>query len=281
MISSSVAVALGLGVAVGFGAGALCFRKPTAPLPNPMAAIGSAPGAKAATITEWEHGLKTDRVVATRYHGPTTGYTIGFVFPRNLAHGDRAELWDFMENHGGYVFQGGGYPGAALMVKFGGISDRESADGKLREVLPALDRVMADWSAGRKVEIARSKPKREWPDTDPPREGEFGGNLNVNGTQYRKQEVVPGRWQWVVDEKAMRWLEEREAKRRALFWALRSRVLSEEEMAEVTRQGRRLNVDLNVSYREDDKASELNAALLQQAKLRAVAQASEQGVPER
>lgn len=56
--------------------------------------------------------------------------------------------------------------------------------------------------------------------------------------------------------------------RRDLFWALRSRVLTDEEMQEVSRHGTYLNVEMGQSYRPEEKLAELNAALLTQAILR-------------
>jgi hypothetical protein len=46
-----------------------------------------------------------------------------------------------MEAHGGSVFQGGGYPGAPLYVIFDGVKDRESADKKIKAILPALTKL--------------------------------------------------------------------------------------------------------------------------------------------
>jgi hypothetical protein len=120
-----------------------------------------------------------------------------------------------------------------------------------------------------------AKPKYEWPDTEPIDKSdpywELNNNLNANGTQYKKEEVSPGKWQWVVDQKIMQWKAEQAARRHALFWALRSRVLTDDEMKEVTQYGTQINIDEMVPYYEADKARELNDALLQQAKLRATA----------
>lgn len=81
-----------------------------------------------------------------------------------------------------------------------------------------------------------------------------------------------------ADEHAKRcWQEERD--REALYLALRTRVLTEEEMAEVLRMDysitiRLASVGLNYStsesYREEDKRREFNDAIYQQARLRAI-----------
>jgi hypothetical protein len=62
---------------------------------------------------------------------------------------------------------------------------------------------------------------------------------------------------------------EKEAEhRRQLYWALRSRVLTLEEMREVERYDFYLVFDRGHSYKEADKRAEFNAALLQQFRLR-------------
>ena len=60
---------------------------------------------------EWEHGWKTDRVVATRYQNKTMGYNIGFTFPKDPSNSDRDEISDFIDSHNGSIYQGGGFPG--------------------------------------------------------------------------------------------------------------------------------------------------------------------------
>lgn len=96
--------------------------------------------------------------------------------------------------------------------------------------------------------------------------------MNVNGIPYKKAEVEPGKWQWVVDEDSARLMAEEEAHRRGLYWALRSRVLTEDEMKEVDRYGDSLNIEMMVSYNEGEKKRELNDALLQQFRLRRAAE---------
>lgn len=58
--------------------------------------------------------------------------------------------------------------------------------------------------------------------------------------------------------------------RRNLYWALRTRVLTDEEMGRVASLGISLCIEPMTPYREIDKIRELNEALLQQFKLRAI-----------
>lgn len=88
---------------------------------------------------EWEHGYKTDYVVATRYKNPTMGYNIGFAFPKQPYDNDRAETFEFLAANGCSVYQGGGYAGAPLYAICRGVTDKESANAKLIEFLPKLD----------------------------------------------------------------------------------------------------------------------------------------------
>lgn len=106
--------------------------------------------------TEWEHGWKTDRVVATRYKNPNVGYFIGFNFPKNPNDCDRAELSDFMASKGGGVLQSGGYPGAEMMVVFIGVTDKETANTKIQAVLPELSQFITDLGNGKKVTIKKA-----------------------------------------------------------------------------------------------------------------------------
>jgi hypothetical protein len=76
------------------------------------------------------------------------GYNIGFTFPKDPDNADRAEVVVFMEAHNGWVFEGGGHPGAELFVKFKDVTDQPSADKKLKEILPPLDKLMADMAKG-------------------------------------------------------------------------------------------------------------------------------------
>lgn len=119
--------------------------------------------------------------------------------------------------------------------------------------------------------------KLEWPDCEPPSQTDphwkFNNNLCVNGTPYHKVEVAPGKWRWEINSEVLHYMRAREKAKRELFWALRSRVLTGDEMAEVGRLGDRLNIESYVPYNPKEKSDELNAALLQQFRLRAIAAA--------
>ena len=88
---------------------------------------------------EWEHGYKTDRVVAMRYNNPVMGYSIGFDLPKNCYDADRAEMYDWMEKHGVYVFEGGGAPCATNYAKVDGVTDKDTANTFLLVFLPEFD----------------------------------------------------------------------------------------------------------------------------------------------
>jgi hypothetical protein len=113
-----------------------------------------------------------------------------------------------------------------------------------------------------------STPK--WPDCNPPADDWCGG-CNMNGVHYKKTEISPGKWQWIVDVETENYARVQQDRRRNLYWALRSRVLTDEEMAEVGRYGDGLNIEPLQGYMPEEKMRELNDALLQQFKLRAAA----------
>jgi hypothetical protein len=124
-----------------------------------------------------------------------------------------------------------------------------------------------------------ASPKPTWPDTTPIDKDDpfwdLNNNLNVNGTCYKKEEVEPGRWQWVVNEEAERLSREYENHKADLWWALRTRVLSDEEMQEVRSYGDFLNVRPMVSYNAEEKRRELDNALANQAMLQIAAMKAE------
>jgi hypothetical protein len=91
-------------------------------------------------VTEWEHGYKTDYVVATRYSNPMMGYNIGFELPKNPYDADRAEMFEWLEKNGVHIFEGGGGPGAILYAKVEGVTDKESANRFLVEFLPKFNK---------------------------------------------------------------------------------------------------------------------------------------------
>jgi hypothetical protein len=97
------------------------------------------PDQSSAEPVEWEHGYKTEYVVATRYNNPHLGYNIGFSFPKQPYDSDRAETFDFLASNGCHVYQGGGYPGAPLYAVCNGVTDKATANTKLIELLPKLD----------------------------------------------------------------------------------------------------------------------------------------------
>jgi len=112
----------------------------------------------------------------------------------------------------------------------------------------------------------------QWPDCHPPHPAVISEGYSNGYEQYRRCEVSPGKWQWVLDRKAMELSAAHENRRRALYWALRSRVLSEEEMAEVGRWGNSLNREPMVPYCAAEKTRELNDALLTQFRMRTAAE---------
>jgi hypothetical protein len=190
---------------------------------------------------KWEHGWKTGRIVATRMKSQLMGENIKFEFPDNLYDSDRAEVSQFVEMNGGNVYEGGGSPGAPMYATFKGVKDTESADKKLVEILPKFDELMAhldDKSYMKKFSVwydAWDKANNpQWPDTTPPdktdKYWELNNNLNVNGVQYLKKEVSPGKWQWVVDDDAMKSMADYEQKRWELFSAIGTRKLTHEEL---------------------------------------------------
>lgn len=131
------------------------------------------------------------------------------------------------------------------------------------------------WRVRKWKEHCEELGELQWPGCCPPQPGVLCESFSNGYEQYKRSEVSPGRWQWVVDEDAMEASRRYETRRRNLYWALRSRVLSEEEMAEVGRWGDRLNIEPMVSYSAPEKARELNDALLQQFRLRAAAMSTE------
>ena len=123
--------------------------------------------------------------------------------------------------------------------------------------------------------IPRPEPeaaaKYEWPFCEPDTDDCYCCGMSVNGTQYRKKEISPGIWQWVVDDEAMQHMRDQERERQTLWWDLRTRVLNNDEMERVRRYGSYLNTPSGGSYNCHEKALELNAALAKQAELRILA----------
>lgn len=146
--------------------------------------------------------LETSRVRATCYENDNIGYNIGFDFPEDTDNADRAEVGDFMEAHQGRILLGAVRPGATIYVKFKDVTDHESAIAKLRDILPSLSQLMADMAISKTIKIAKPKPEYKWPDTAPPDKDYPINGIFVDGVPYKKEEVSPGRWQWVVDYRA-------------------------------------------------------------------------------
>jgi hypothetical protein len=116
------------------------------------------------------------------------------------------------------------------------------------------------------------KPDHKWPDTDPPDKSdpfwELNNNFTINSTPYKKEEVEPGRWQWVVNQEAQQRLREYEQRESDLWWALRTRVLTDEEMAEVRQHDYHLLARNMQPYNEDNLKRQFDRALVTQLYLR-------------
>lgn len=95
----------------------------------------------------------------------------------------------------------------------------------------------------------------------------FSWSTNVNGVHYKCSE--DGRW--VIDEEAMAWKAEQQAARDKLYWALRTRVLTDKEMEQVENLGISLIIREMQPFNPKEMHDMLNAALLQQFKLRDIA----------
>jgi hypothetical protein len=92
-------------------------------------------------VSEWVHGFKTDYVIATRYQSPA-GFSVGFRFPKHVHTYDAPEVFDWFTKYDGFAIQGGGAPGAEMLVRFKGVTDKDSANTKLAVVMPALTTFM-------------------------------------------------------------------------------------------------------------------------------------------
>lgn len=136
------------------------------------------------------------------------------------------------------------------------------------------------WPFGRRSSATanppeQKKPEYKWPDCAPIDKSdpywEFNNNMNCNGINYLKKEVEPGRWQWAENEEANRQQLEYEKRKRSLFFALQTRLLTPEEEAEALGHGTSLNIENMVPYREEDKQRELQDAWFQQRRLQMLA----------
>lgn len=97
---------------------------------------------------EWGGGFKTSQVVAERETNNFGIMIIGFDFLDKRDQVGRTELNDFMKSYGGSIVRGGGWRGPMVHVKFHGVCDRESADKKIKEMLPKLSRLVKDLGDG-------------------------------------------------------------------------------------------------------------------------------------
>ena len=116
----------------------------------------------------------------------------------------------------------------------------------------------------------------QWPYREPPDGSNpyWSRGVFSNGfCQYKTVEIAPGSYQWTINEDAMAHKRQEYERRHELMWALRSRVLSDEEMAEVSTWGEHLNIDEGIPFSREEKMRELNSLLLQQFQLRAAARA--------
>jgi len=198
----------------------------------------------AVTPIPTEHGWKTPYVIATRYANSNIGFNIGFTFPLNSNECDRAEVGEFIEMHGGNIFEGGGSPGAEAFTKFDGVKDIATADAKIKEVLPGLTLLMININNRAYTSLFEKRYKAwdlahnpQWPNTKPPDmtdpHWKFNNNMNINGVDYEKVEVTPGKWQWQVDQASMKAMQEAEDAKWGLYYSLAKKKLSHDELMHV------------------------------------------------
>jgi hypothetical protein len=106
-------------------------------------------------------------------------------------------------------------------------------------------------------------------DPKPKRECDPEHDLGRTDGRYQYECSPEGKWvENVVLSTALAKVEEHKAQ---LAWALRSRVLTDEEMGEVATQGSWLLIPDGVSFYQADVDRQFNEALLQQFRLRAIA----------
>jgi len=87
--------------------------------------------------------------------------------------------------------------------------------------------------------------------------------------QYRVVKVARDRCEWRRDRLSEREFARREHSRRDLFHALKTRVLTDDELRRVAEYGTSINVEYMTQYSEETKAAELQAALRMQMILQA------------
>lgn len=103
---------------------------------------------------------------------------------------------------------------------------------------------------------------------------EIGMGRSDGSFQYKTVEVSPGKCKWVINEDAMKASADRETHRQNLVTAMRSRLLTADEMQEVTQLGLVLVTPTGIPYIEADKQRELNDLYFQQFRFRAEAERS-------
>ena len=129
--------------------------------------------------------------------------------------------------------------------------DTEAGQNREKELsMSSMAELIDVFFNGRKAKprvSATEKSKYTWPDCEPLDKSdphwEFNNNANCNGIPYFRKEVSPGKWQWVIDQESLRRSNEWDQQRRDLYWALQTRVLTDDEMAQVKNYGSRLNIE--------------------------------------
>ena len=67
------------------------------------------------------------------------GYNIRFDLPKNCYDADSVSMYDWLQERGVNIYQGGGAPCAANYALVKGVTDRQSADEFLVKFLPEFD----------------------------------------------------------------------------------------------------------------------------------------------
>ncbi len=209
----------------------------------------------------WAHGWKTDRVIATRYESTMIGYTIGFTFPLDYNNSDREEVSDFMENHGGWIYDS--TTGEAF-TRFSDVKDRATADVKIKQIIGPLTTVMQRMADGLSAGVPKPVEKYTWPDTEAPDktnpDWKFNNNMTINDVPYWKVEVSPGHWQWQINQKLKKEVDDEEAHKEKVWKDLSTIRMDPKELKEAQDYGKQLNIVPMVPYMEEDKTRELNEA---------------------
>ena len=86
--------------------------------------------------------------------------------------------------------------------------------------------------------------------------------------QYIAKQISPGHCRWIEDIEGENSIAQYEAKKAALFHALKTRVLTDEELKSVGEFGSSLNTPDGIPYDSRQTAEELTQALMIQQMLR-------------